>query len=196
MDIAYSIYGKVFDDFIDEVKTQKKVKSFNELENDFFNLINSLNEEERHKCINGWRDYIQDLINGFNLNKTNNPNFLNERGYKYFINYQERIVNDNYFKPENQNHPILGKGYYKLKCCLDVISRKRKLTKADFSFLWHKLTPKLNCTGEQYMSWVNSEYNFETPYNRIKSLTDINPSGDHYVREQLLEQGIKEWKNN
>ena len=36
LDITYSIYGKVFDDFINEVKTQKKDKPFNEIENDFF----------------------------------------------------------------------------------------------------------------------------------------------------------------
>lgn len=192
MDISNSIYGKVFDDFIDEVKTQKKVKPFNELENDFFNMINNLKIEERHSCINGWRDYVQGLINDFNLNKTNNPNFLSEEGYRYFIDYQKRIVNDNYFKPENQNHPILGEGFFKLKSCLNVFSKRRKLTKADFSFLWHKLKSELNCSGEQYMSWVNSEYFFNTRFNRIKSLSDINPSGEHYEREKLYREGLNE----
>ena len=176
MDISNSIYGKKFADFISNIDSASKLRSFNQLENDFLELLDSLGKDEKINCINGWRDYIQKMITNYNPSSNKDSNFFHKRGYDFFINYQEMIINDNYFKPEYRNHPVLGDGFQLLKSCISAIASKRKLNKADFSFLWHKLKRELNCNGEEYMNWVNLEYPFKIKYNRIKSLNDINPS--------------------
>ena len=59
-------YGKEFCGFINDIKTHKNPKSFEKDESNFFSLLFNLkSDKEKIKAINGWRDYINELVVNF-----------------------------------------------------------------------------------------------------------------------------------
>tara|TARA_Y100000813_G_scaffold133151_1_gene96196 strand:- start:325 stop:939 length:615 start_codon:yes stop_codon:yes gene_type:complete len=191
-------FGKEFCGFINDIKTHKNPKSFEKDESNFFSLLFNLkSDKEKIKAINGWRDYINELVVNSHSNRQKIAGFYNEDAYKFFISYQKKIISDEYFDESMQKHEIFNHRKYEdlfIKC-IEFFNKNDSIKKADISYIYSKLHHRLNTPKETlFIQWINEVLVFDKPFKKVKTLNEISISGNHFEREELWESFKDEYK--